>query len=700
MSYKKIFLKHKERCILSEVLPYEVPLIFNNRNFYRFLVDNRVEFRNNEIRWLKKSDSLDALIRIILGIDIKYPVDLKEDVINGIKYNINSIVFSDKRKLMSIPFTYRIRHKDTEFRELSICHPRNQIMIVDFYDKYKEIIIYFCKKSNFSIRYPAKISKYIYFNDKLHRDSLQEQESHVEENDKEYNILKSFFVYEKYSNIYKFYESYSYHRCEQKYHEMMKLDVSKCFDSIYTHSIAWAIYSKDYVKKNIPGTQQTFPGQFDELLQLLNYRETNGIIIGPELSRIFAELILQDVDFQLEQSLNEKYKLYHRTHYEIFRYVDDYFIFYNEEQTKNSILSELQVVLKKFRLYLNSNKQLIFSKPIITDISIAKHKISSLLNERLSITIFDLSTIDSVESVKQKKGASWLTSKNLIIEYKTIIKECHVSYSDVLGYTLEILDNKSKKILKRLQKVQKEYKLDNHLLKVVIAILEFSFFIYSVSPRVNTTIKLCRMLGRIIQFYKNRDINIDFKHIVFKKIYDNIVFQLKRNQISEYTQVETLYLLITLSELGKYYWLDEDSLASYFNIRKNKDTGGFVEGYQLNYFSLMVILFYIKNKKKYDVLSTFVKEIILRKITKEKITQDTETILLLLDSLLCPYIDVSSKIKFLRNIGVQTNALAKDIIEEQIIKKAKRGYSSYWFIKWAGFDFTKELDAKKSREVY
>lgn len=38
---KKIKLQYKkERVVFSDILPYELPIIFSNRYFYRFLVNN------------------------------------------------------------------------------------------------------------------------------------------------------------------------------------------------------------------------------------------------------------------------------------------------------------------------------------------------------------------------------------------------------------------------------------------------------------------------------------------------------------------------------------------------------------------------------------------------------------------------------------------------------------------------------------
>lgn len=49
MRRKKIRLKYKkERVLFSDVLPYELPFIFSNRYFYRFLVKNGIPLVSKE----------------------------------------------------------------------------------------------------------------------------------------------------------------------------------------------------------------------------------------------------------------------------------------------------------------------------------------------------------------------------------------------------------------------------------------------------------------------------------------------------------------------------------------------------------------------------------------------------------------------------------------------------------------------------
>src|SRR5690606_30067946 len=74
----------------------------------------------------------------------------------------------------------------------------------------------------------------------------------------------------------------------------MLLDISKCFSSIYTHSVGWAIKGSAHSKAT--KQCQSFGSEFDRLMQRMNHDETNGICVGPEASRIFAEVILSSVD--------------------------------------------------------------------------------------------------------------------------------------------------------------------------------------------------------------------------------------------------------------------------------------------------------------------------------------------------------------------------------------------------------------------
>lgn len=149
MKKKKIKMRYKkERVVLSDVLPYELPFIFTNRYFYRFLVKNEVYIdSDNKLHW-KEGIHKGALA--ILALVSRYSGN---HLIGRHEIDLNS-----EKRLVTIPFNYSIKHKETNNRRLSIVHPLNQIRIVDFYNHYKSTILYMCGKSHFSIRYPNKVA--------------------------------------------------------------------------------------------------------------------------------------------------------------------------------------------------------------------------------------------------------------------------------------------------------------------------------------------------------------------------------------------------------------------------------------------------------------------------------------------------------------------------------------------------------------
>ena len=78
----------------------------------------------------------------------------------------------------------------------------------------------------------------------------------------------------------------------------------------------------------------------------------------------------------IESRLSDRFQKIHKHDYEVFRYVDDYFVFYNSEEVKETFLDEMQVCLRDFKLHLNKDKQEYFAKPIVTSITIAKTQIA------------------------------------------------------------------------------------------------------------------------------------------------------------------------------------------------------------------------------------------------------------------------------------------------------------------------------------
>jgi hypothetical protein len=673
MKRKKRIKYSRDRVVLSDTLPYETPITFSNRYFYKFLSENSKEIHETNNKYKLNTHLKAGQLRLITGLLL------------GNWENI------------TIPFSYKIRHKNTDFRELALIHPASQLSVIHFYDKFKELILYYCSVSNFSIRKPVNIAKYTFFNDTLFKTNKGDKDDLIELESKEYETLKTFFTYEKYTNIFQFYEDYRYHRAEKKYNHLYRFDITKCFDSIYTHTISWACLGIESVKEEVQKSKSTFSGEFDRLLQEMNYQETNGIVIGPEFSRIFSEIILQRIDKDVENILKEEFKLSHKQDYELYRYVDDYFLFCDEEHTFNQILEVIKHQLKKYKLSINNSKNKIYKRPLITELTIAQNKIKELLSNNYNNS-------EGLNDSENFAFPPFSNSKKLITEYKTIIKESEIDYKDILNYTLGILTTLTERYTNKiitLNNVERTKIVEDKIIGQLEHFIDFIFFVYSVSPRVNSTIKVTQILSKIIfTIKKTKFINYNTERI-FKKIVDESVTVLKKNKVSKYSQLESLYLLVILRELGREYRLSESILLKTLDMNEDKTDGElkFKDG-TLNYFSIVVLYFYIGNINKYrkikDALNSYLINYITDKSKKNRY-KSSEMTHLIMDMLTCPYINDDFKEDLYKKYCNDNSDDAHNnfMLINKFNKKQK-----YWFVKWKNFNLVRELESKRSQEVY
>jgi hypothetical protein len=671
------------------MLPFEVPPTFSNRGFYRFLRDNNIEIEEGRVRWVSDTTGIDAAVLLLFGIKAGTAI-ATDTVTEWGKTKTRRSVPISACKMDTIPFNFRVAHK-LDGRTLSVVHPRNQVAVASFYASHSALITYYTSVSDFSIRRPVSVSRYAFFKDKLHEEKLETATGGVEEEDREYEQLGSYFVYKKYRNIHRFFESYKYHRSEKKYNAMVQIDVSKCFDSIYTHSLPWSVLGKAQTKFSIEESKRTFAGRFDTVMQNLNHNETNGIVIGPEFSRIFAEIILQSVDAELLSRLSGNANLAHKVDYEIFRYVDDFFVFYNDESTQLKVFETLQDVLKTKKLSINTAKIKHYQKPIITEITIAKERISRLLNAEISPSCDEEPAVDPTKPPTLKLACA-MNSNRLIIRYKAAIKDSSVSYEDLLNYTFAITENKIDKLFQSYIASDKTGRDRKRLLDALLAIMEFAFFAYSASPKVNHTIRISRMITTSVDFLQANTLPYELKHLLFKYVHDNVIQQLEKNTMSVHREVESLYLLISLSQIGKEYWLPESVLLRHFLITEDENTKEYQRAGFMNHFSITVLLSYMKGKVRYAKLRAFVEAQIISKLDymKAHCPNDAETLILFLDLIVCPYIGTGTKDAIGEIFGLDAASLA-----------AVQAVNEHWFTAWGDkFDLGRELDAKRSREVY
>ena len=725
---RKIRLKYKkERVLLSDVLPYELPVIFTNRYFYRYLVSNGIRFDGTELSWKKDIDQ-DALAVLNFIFSPYLNKDLTILPNNQIKF---------KDKVVSIPFLYKIKHKPHKLRRLALIHPVSQMEIVSFYEKYKSLILYYCGQDEFSLRHPERVACYFYYKDRLHHTLLGQKIDKLELFFNEYENLKTYFSYKEYSNIYKFYEDYRYQNAEKRFEHLHKFDIQSCFDSIYTHSITWAVSGgKDEYKRHFRGKGKSFGDDWDSIMQRMNYNETNGIVIGPEFSRIFAEIILQYIDKKVKQTLwDAGYK--NNEHYSCYRYVDDVFFYYNDTKVLEQAMSTFEHLLHEYKLCISKEKSDDWERPFITPISMSKIKIDTLLSDFIRMRksnqdsenvledeIAEEEIIDDIDDKKieealECKDFIYIISKEVNRAFKSLMIENNVKSKDIMNYTLAVISTKLESLLKKFDKnfyvlskaieqqkredecQKKIHQMEKMLHRYLDGMIDVIFFLYSDCKRVNTTLKMMNILNTLIIYlgsnYKEKDGRIikrfspALRDEIFKKIQNEITIVFKTTSFDINAQIETLYFLITLKSMPRHYRIDSKTLNNYLFGTENDrfDTS------KLNTLSIIILLYYYGNTKEFMSDKKNLMEGINNKFKSVNLPdkrKDAELIILALDLLACPFITHNDR-KIMCKVMQIDNA--KQVLIEKYFRRNK-----FMFTKWTNIDLTKELGAKVSQEVY
>ncbi len=132
------------------------------------------------------------------------------------------------------------------------------------------------------------------------------------------------------------------------YRYVLRTDVSRFFPTIYTHSIPWAIHGKAIAKKNRTPTPKYWGNLIDLACRQVQDEQTFGLPIGPDTSHIIAECIATAVDIELARKI--------RAPLAGFRYVDDFYLFFDTYAAAEAALALLIRSLKEFELQINFEK--------------------------------------------------------------------------------------------------------------------------------------------------------------------------------------------------------------------------------------------------------------------------------------------------------------------------------------------------------
>lgn len=640
------------RILLTETLPYEVPAIFSNAGFY--------------MHWTNK--------------DINNPAN-----------KILDYLFIDEGSSdFTIPMQYKLRKDNDSSRQLSLMHPRTQIRFIEFYKNYNDAILESCSKSKFSIRRPYKIASK-YHIPKPKSNSFKSRKVMTDSTEQKYQYLSSYFCYSGHSRLYKFFNSMEFIRLEQRFPTFWSLDISRFFDSIYTHSITWALKTKSFSKthKNV---KNSFGNVFDKLMQSSNYNETAGIIIGPEVSRIFAEVISQDLDREIENRIS-KYNLKHGEHYSIKRYVDDIFVFAQNEGIATIIQEIITESIKEYNLSLNKSKIIKTQRPFITQKTKSILMLNSIIDKiREKLICFD----DESGKVKIRRILSIKkTTVAFINDIKSVCGDDLSSYELVSGYTISSLCNFLIDITPHFKKQPLEKNQQAELMKIYEVSLELIFHLYAISPSYGSSLKICSLTSALCTFVDSSNTleSNAIKSLIYTHIHNFLEMHIvdpKNHSNDKETSLEILNLLIILRELGDNFLISKEILENLTRISKKE---------RASYFETIVILYYIQDDTYYrDIRKNIINSINLTLNDLSDVRIDSGKIYLMLDLLSCPYLEQSKKDSILKDLLKATHSRA---ITEAEMEEARAYLTRYnWFTSWENIDLMNMLEKKQLLKAY
>lgn len=669
------------RVLVSDVLPYERPLFFTNRFYARFLKHYGVVCKNGMLVATKnQTEGLDEMLTIIGGQP------------------------DDKRKA----FQYTVsKDGEKEGRALTIIHPYHQVRMVEFYNRYKTVLLDFCNRSHFSLRYPYKVAT----SQKRPKGFLRylsddKKKFHSEES------VKHYFAYRHYHNINDFYDDYRFLRAEKKFSHMYKSDLEHCFESIVPESLSIAMFGEEM--KHCPGSMAEDFFKLNE--SYLN--DKKGIVIGPEFSRLYAEIILQRVDCDTE-SILYKEGLIHYTDYAFYRYVDDGFLFCNDENVKDRFYEVYDSCLKQYGLKRKgtsdeqeevdvSKKQEYLHKPFLENITAGKLALIELIDRYFE---------NRLETFKGfKKIQCGLYDTPTVLNYKTFIRSVRsimgtykLKYKDIMSYLLGCIQKRLGKLLRDFDDLYRQYsyaekinrinkdgeeikmRYEREFSEFLENLIEVLFYLYQCDSRMSTSVKTVGIISLLQRFvrgkYRFEDGTWSSKFLphVIHSLDEKITDQTRRMFLDMPNDSTVLMEHLNMLDLQKCM---SCGTQLHPNILINK----FKDNENWTFFTIFELVHFIKNDARYQPLREVLNEQISERINRlsREGESDTEGVLTFIEALCCPWLSINAKKEWLE--------LFKGVDRDKVLSFALK--QKDFFVKWRNYDVLEEVQHINNTEVY
>lgn len=491
--------------IITDMKPVEVSRIFTLKYFYDFLITNNKELT-------KLTNKL---------WETKYS---KEKIFD---------------KWHAAPLKFKVDKGNNELRTISLLHPVSMIEIFFFVKLYNDEILDCLKRNNqFSLRYHTRNNSLYY---KESTKGIVKYEDDISTKKKMMALEASGVFYDlvPYISLQEFFQSDYWFELNNKYYYFAKIDYKDCFDSMYSHTFKWIVSNNTIESKHFSYSNSMYT-VIDRVLQSINSSISNGVLVGPEVSRMMAEILLQQIDCEVHDQLTRN-KLEKGIHYDICRYVDDIYIFCKDADILNDVIKIFKEQSSNYQLKINELKTIKGTLPH----SWNKWKTDA----RRYYQLFQQRFVHDRENAYLFKAQNFAKPKILATmkeEFLNVITENIHMKDKVVSYVMGALYNLFKP--KESQKLFSE-KVTNHSIERTLDML---YYIFSFAPTFRNSHRLISFI-----YFIDKEIGSEKIHEILQNLtkrYEYVLVKSNLEDIIDYIYLLSAYKIELSTSLEQLLW--------------------------------------------------------------------------------------------------------------------------------------------------
>lgn len=592
------------------------------------------------------------------------------------------------------PFKFNVTRAGSGARTVALMHPAAQLAVVALYQRMDAQILLACKKSRHSLRAPDRVAGTTY-GPGDDPEELPIPTGSVDTVDALAlrNRASSYFAYRDFSRLYRFYDSERFSELEGKWSHLLRSDVQRCFPSIYTHSIAWAETGRSTCKEFLQKTL-SLGGLLDVVMRNANDGETNGIIVGPEISRIAAEIVLQQIDIDAEALLAARFG---GLKFEFYRYVDDLFIFGDSEQDVRTVRGVYQDCLLAYNLTLNPAKDSLHARPFVTVESRSIQGVKAAVEEFLAAVESEITTAEGSETGPGRGPQSPARphaapdGPDVLGLYRRARASCSPEldgYQAVAKYVIGRILSRVNRICQRLDSVERSSSVSfRTYLRVLSRTSQAALHFLLLEPSVNGANSVARilLLSHRSLNKKSNSLAAEFSAIAGQSASATVLELVSRPSAGgRLRPVEALCMLQAMTEFAPDF-VPRTALEAL--VDSDVPSAGYIE--------LVSVLAVVGSDSRYGILKQKIldrADQLLLRIDGGQ-CRDAEAALLLLDLIACPYVPIDWKIAQLRRLRLVDSRPETSTAAWRA--ELMGSLSNPWFMAWGEKDLLKPLERRR-----